>query len=75
MSGKKEKLDLAQLRQRNAAEVRSLLASKAEELRKLRFKHALGQLRTTHVLKGLRKDIAQLQMVLTAQSAQAEERT
>ena len=75
MSGKKEKLDLAQLRQRNAAEVRSLLTSKAEELRKSRFKHALGQLRETHILKGLRKDIAQLNTVLAAQSAQAEERT
>lgn len=75
MSGKEEKLDIAQLRQRNEAEVRSLLTSKADELRKARFKHALGQLRETHVLKALRKDIAKLNTALAQRNAQVEERT
>lgn len=75
MSGNTEKVNLSELRQRNEAEVRSLLGSKAEELRKLRFKHAIGQLRETHTLRTIRRDIAKLNTVLAQRNVQAEERT
>ena len=39
-----------QLRERNDSELRSLIASKLEDLQKASFKHKLGQLRETHTL-------------------------
>ena len=53
-----------ELRERNDAELRSLLGTKVEELHKVEFKKALGQLRETHTLKSLRRDIARLRTVL-----------
>jgi large subunit ribosomal protein L29 len=53
-----------ELRDRGPAELKSLLAGKVEELFKAQFKHALGQLRTTHQLKTLRRDIARINTVL-----------
>ncbi len=72
MSGKNEKIKAAELKDRHDAELRSLLANKQEELRKARFKHALGQLRETHILRGLRLDVAKINTVLTQRKAQAE---
>jgi large subunit ribosomal protein L29 len=72
---KNEAVKVAELKDRHEAELRSLVANKLEELRKVRFKHALGQLRETHVLKGLRHDIAKINTVLTQRKAQVEERT
>jgi large subunit ribosomal protein L29 len=54
-----------ELRKRADAELRSLLSAKIEELQKARFKHALGQLRETHTLKVLKRDISRLRTVLT----------
>lgn len=53
-----------ELRDRNDAELESLLASKSDDLHKTSFKHSLGQLRETHQLKSLRRDIARLKTVL-----------
>lgn len=58
-----------ELRERSVAEIRSLLASKLEELHKVKFNHALGQLRDTHTLKLLKKDVARLKTVLKEQQA------
>jgi large subunit ribosomal protein L29 len=57
-----------ELRERSEAELRSLLAAKVEELHKVKFNHALGQLRDTHTLKLLKKDIARLKTVLKEQA-------
>ena len=77
MSGKEEKLNVEELSKRGESEVRSLLTSKSDELRKTRFKHAMKQLRETHVLGQLRRDIAKLNTVLTGFKAQqgAEQKT
>jgi len=72
MSDKKEQIKTADLKDRHEAELRSLLSNKQEELRKARFKHALGQLRETHILRGLRLDVAKINTVLTQRKAQAE---
>lgn len=63
-----------ELRERGDAELKSLLATKIEELQKARFKHALGQLRTTHTLKALKRDVARIETVLgqRAQKAASE---
>ena len=55
---------LKEIRDRSDAELRSLLDSKVEELHKAKFKHALGQLRETHVLGFLKRDVARLNTVL-----------
>ena len=69
---KKDKLSMEQLQERNNAELHSLLGSKAEELRKARFKHAMGQLRETHTLKVLRRDIAKVHTLLARRPRQTE---
>jgi large subunit ribosomal protein L29 len=53
------------LRDRNEAEMLSLLGTKQEELQKLRFKQALRQPVKTHEIVLLRRDIARLNTVLT----------
>ncbi len=60
-----------ELRERGDAELKSLLAEKLDELTKSRFKHALGQLRTTHTLKALKRDVARIETVLGQRAAQA----
>ncbi len=59
----------SELRERGEAELASLLVGKAEELQKARFKHALGQLRTTHQLKALRREVARIETVLRERAA------
>ena len=62
-----------ELRGRNTAELDSLQKSKLEDLQKTQFKHALGQLRETHILKHTRRDIARLKTVLHERATQAKE--
>ena len=57
---------------RGDEELKSLLEEKREELGTMRFKHALGQLSTTHSLKSLKKDIARLKTVLRQRALKAE---
>ncbi|OGQ83992.1 MAG: 50S ribosomal protein L29 [Deltaproteobacteria bacterium RIFOXYA12_FULL_58_15] len=64
-----------ELRERSEAELKSLLGSKVEELQKARFRHALGQLRETHTLKLLKRDIARLETVLRDTSKVAAKET
>lgn len=58
-----------EVRDRNEAEIESLLAAKVEELHSAKFQHALGQLRETHTLKALKRDIAKLRTVLAEKRA------
>ena len=53
-----------ELRERGDAELKSLLTGKAEELQKARFKHSLGQLRATHQLGSLRREVARIETIL-----------
>ena len=62
-----------ELRDRTDAELESLLGTKAEELHRGKFKHALGQLRETHTLKVLRRDIARIRTVLTQRNTEKRE--
>ena len=58
MAAEVETLKVGDLRQRSAGELESLLNGAKEELYKLRFKQALGQLGETHRLSLLKKSIA-----------------
>jgi large subunit ribosomal protein L29 len=75
MSGKKQKEQVAQMRERPREELSVMLSDKVEEYRKLRFKHALGQLPNSHVLGNTRREIAKLNTVMSERRAGAEERT
>jgi ribosomal protein L29 len=68
MSDQKEKVTGAQLLKRSPEELAALLSGKRETLRQSKFKHALNQLRQTHILRTLRRDIAKLK---TAQASLA----
>ena len=63
---------VSELADRSDAELRSLGASKAEEFQKAKFKHALGQLDKTHMLRSLRQDIARINTVLRGRAHQGE---
>ena len=56
-------------------ELHASLREKLEALRKLRFKHALGQLKETHHLGQARREIAQIQTALTRHAQAAQEST
>lgn len=49
---------------RSESELEALLNGKREELHKVGFKHAIGQLQQTHLLKSLKRDIARIETVL-----------
>ena len=67
-----ENVQISELRDRNDAELRSLVASKRDDLQKVKFKQALGQLDKPHLLKILKKDIARIQTVLNERTAASE---
>ena len=73
MAQNDEMIVAKELRERGDAELRSLLASKTEELHGVNFKQALGQLRETHTIKLLKRDIARLQTLLRERELQAKE--
>ena len=60
-----------ELRERGEAELKSLMATKQDELQKVCFKHALGQLRQTHQVKSLKREIARLATLLAEKAPQA----
>ena len=65
-----------EVRERADNELRSLLDAKREELHQAKFKHALGQLDKTHILKQLKQDISRISTVLrerTLKPSQAQE--
>lgn len=64
MAESEDRVVVRELRERQPSELRSLLESKTEELFKAKFKKALGQLRETHTLQALKKDIARIRTIL-----------
>lgn len=54
----------SEMRDRSESELQTLLNGKREELHKTRFKHAIGQLRETHELRGLKRDISRIETIL-----------
>ena len=73
MASGEDRLSAKELRERNSGELKSLLASKEEELQKVKFKHALGQLQNTHFIESLRKDVSRLKTILNEQAGQVQE--
>ncbi len=71
-SKKEDTLVAAELRKRPEAELKSLIDSKSEELSKALFKHELKQLRDTHQLKLMKRDIARLLTVLNERQPKAQ---
>ena len=69
---KDNQMPAKELRTRGDAELKSMLASKLEELTKSRFKHALGQLRNTHTLRTLKRDIARIETVMKERGTKGE---
>ncbi len=55
----------SEIRELTIQEIESLIADKKQELFKLRFQHALGQLENTSLLRQTKKDIARLYTILT----------
>lgn len=72
MAKSEDAVVVKELRERGDAEVRSLLATKVEELQGVKFKQALGQLQETHTLKVLRREVARLKTVLGERAKKAE---
>ena len=56
---------------RKDSELNALMSEKIEELHNVKFKHALGQLGETHLVKSLKRDIARLKTVLRQRSIEA----
>jgi large subunit ribosomal protein L29 len=72
MASEKTTVIVREVRGHTAAELDSLLASKVDELQRRAFKHALGQLGTTHELRQLRRDIARLETVINEKKRAGE---
>ena len=64
MTNEKTALLMKTMRQYSVGELTAMLADKKEQWRHARMKHACKQLRQTHVLLQLRRDIARLQCVI-----------
>ncbi len=60
------------IRELSAEEIQIRIAEKKEELFKLRFQNAMGQLENTTSLSTVRKDIARLNTILTEKGRQAD---
>ena len=70
MAEGKEKVVASELRDRNDAELQSMLGEKIDELYGVKFKKALGQLAQSHLIKQLKQDIARLKTILNERSGQ-----
>ncbi|AZI42806.1 50S ribosomal protein L29 [Deinococcus psychrotolerans] len=65
-------MKLSELRQIDAANLQKEVASRKEELMKLRFQGAVGNLAHPHQVKQLRKEVAQLLTLQSERQRQAE---
>lgn len=61
-------MDFADIKTKNTAELKSLLAEKADELRDMRFKLQSQQLKTVNKISETRKTIARINMILAAKA-------
>lgn len=64
--------EAGEIRKHGTAELRSMLSSRLDELQKIKFKHALGQLRETHKLRAIKREIARLKTLLIEKVAQEQ---
>lgn len=64
-------MDFADIKTKNTAELKSLLAEKADELREMRFKLQSQQLKTVNKISEAKKMIARINMVLVAKAKEA----
>jgi ribosomal protein L29 len=62
-------MNMKELREKNEAELVSLVALKREELRKLRFGAGGAAMRNVHAAKNLRREIAQALTEITSRNA------
>lgn len=60
----KTKISSVDLRGRSTDELSSLCTSKIDELQRMRFKHAMGQLPKTHSIGILRREVARMLTIL-----------
>ena len=59
-------MDFDEIKTKNAAELKSLIVEKSNELRELRFKLQSQQLKAMHKVRETKKTIARLRMVLAS---------
>jgi ribosomal protein L29 len=64
-------MDFADIKTKNTAELKSLLAEKADELRDMRFKLQSQQLKTVNKISEAKKMVARISMILTAKAREA----
>ena len=64
-------MKVSEIRERGSEELRILLEEMSEDLYKQRIEHALDQLKQTHRLKELRRNIARIKTVLSERSSQS----
>ena len=64
MSIQSEQIVVSQLKNHDVAELKALLLAKADDFRKLKFSHAKKQLRQTHQLRVMRRDMARLRTII-----------
>jgi ribosomal protein L29 len=58
-----------ELKEKNVAELTTLIGEKREELRKIRFGTAGSMMRNVHAGKNIRRDIARMMTELTSRNA------
>jgi len=61
-----------EIREFGPEEIEARIAEKKEELFKLRFQHAMGQLENPNRLREARREIARLNTILTEKRSQAD---
>lgn len=59
-------MDIKELKNKTAQELRELLETERVKLRELRFKASEGQLKTVRVIRATRQTIAQILTILNA---------
>jgi ribosomal protein L29 len=64
-------MDFADIKTKNTAELKTLLAENADLLRDMRFKLQSQQLKTVNKISETRKTIARINMILAAKAKEA----
>lgn len=64
-------MDFADIKTKNTAELKALLAEKADQLRDMRFKLQSQQMKTVSKISETKKTIARIKMVLVAKAKEA----
>lgn len=70
---KMETVKVKELRQQEQSTLQTKLKECENQLLQLRLKHGNGQVRSTHLLRQLRRDIARLKTLLTESQKKGEQ--